>query len=245
MKTWTAFVVVGSLAVMGCADEQARLYPNDSMTRVLYEMKRPTGAVKPAAVAADDRDARLAALEKERADLLARLTAAQDAAARLEARPPQVIEKVVEKRVEVPVPVPVEKVVEKVVEKIVRVPLIELRADALFDSGKAELRPNAALALKNAADALKKFRDNIRTVHVDGHADNRPISTREFPNNQALSEARAQAVAAYLLKHSGLPADKVIATGYGDSKPIADNSTAEGQAQNRRVEVTVDQVDGR
>jgi flagellar motor protein MotB len=240
-KIWTAFVVIGAFASAGCAAEQARLYPNDSMTRVLNEMKRPTGALKPAA--ADDRDARLAALEKERAELLARLTAAQEAAARLEARPPQVVEKVIEKRVEVPVPV--EKVVEKVVEKIVKVPLIELRADALFDTGKAELRPNAALALKNAAEALKKFGDNIRTVHVDGHADNRRINTREFPNNQVLSEARAQAVATYLIKYSGLPADKVIATGYGDSKPIADNSTAEGQSQNRRVEVTVDQLDQR
>jgi len=163
--------------------------------------------------------------------------------AELEAQPPKVVEKIVEveKKVEVPVPVPTP--VEKVVEKVVKMPMIELRADALFDTLKADLRPNAELALKNAADALKQIASTVKTVRVDGHADNRKIrKSKEFPNNQVLSEARAKTVADYLIKHSGIPAEKFQVTGYGDTKPVADNKTAEGQAKNRRVEVTVDQI---
>lgn len=240
MKSLALIAALGSFLLGGCIkdltdemNDQPRKFPNDSNSRVLNEMRRPIGTAVPATVSADDRDARLAALEKERADLEALLAAERAKVARLEAQPPQVIEKRVE--------VPVETVVEKT--KIVKVPLIELRADALFDSGKAELRPNAVMALKNAADALKKFSGNIKTVQVDGHADNRRIHSREFPSNQALSEARAKAVAHYLVKHSGLPAEKFVAIGHGDSRPIADNKTVGGQSQNRRVEVTIMQVD--
>src|SRR6185295_3195748 len=150
MKRWMLFAALGTLVLGGCADfmdemtSQPKKFPNDSNSRVLNEMKRPT-EVPPvvAAVAADDRDARIAALEMQRADLEAQLAAERAKVARLEAQPPKVVEKMVEveKRVEVPVPFPVEKIVEKT--KLVKVPVIELRADALFDSGKAELRPNA------------------------------------------------------------------------------------------------------
>ena len=169
--------------------------------------------------------------------------------AELESQPPKVVEKVVEvekiveKKVEVPVPTPVPTPVERVVEKIVKVPMIEIRADALFDTLKADLRPNAEKALKNASDALKKFAPSVKTVRVDGHADSRQIrKSKQFPNNQVLSEARANTVADYLAKHSGIPREKFVVTGHGDTQPIADNKTAEGQAQNRRVEVTVEQI---
>jgi flagellar motor protein MotB len=163
--------------------------------------------------------------------LKAELAALGASLAALQAQPPTIVEKVVEKVVEVPT----------VIEKVVTVPLIELRADALFDTAKADLRPNAEKALHNAAEALKKFGPNIKSVKVDGHADSRRIHTKEFPSNKELSEARARAVADYLIAHSGLPADKFIVTGYGDSQPVADNKTKEGQAENRRVVVTVEQ----
>ena len=173
------------------------------------------------------------------------LEALKKRVAELEAQPAKVVEKivevekVVEKRVEVPVPVPVEKVV----EKVVKVPMIELRADALFDTLKADLRPNAEKALKNASDALKKFAPSVKAVRVDGHADSRQIrKSKQFPNNQVLSEARANTVADYLAKHSGIPREKFIVTGHGDTQPIADNKTPEGQAANRRVEVQIDQI---
>jgi len=217
---WVPFVTLFAMTSGGCLEDPAK-YPNDSPSRVLNEMKRPAGTpILPAAVA-DDRDARIAALE-------AQLAAERN-------KPPKVVERVVEKTVEVPVPV------ERVVEKIVKVPVIELHADALFDSGKAELRPNAAKALENSGDALKKVRGTIKAVRVDGHADNRRISTKEFPNNQVLSEARARTVARFLANHSGLPEQKFIVTGHGDAMPIASNDTAEGQSRNRRVEVSIDQ----
>ena len=188
-------------------------------------------------------------LRKELDECLAKLKQCEADLEALKNQPPKVVEKVVEveKRVEVPVPTPVptpvEKVVEKVVEKIVKVPMIEIRADALFDTLKADLRPNAEKALKNASDALKKFGSSVKTVRVDGHADSRQIrKSKEFPNNQVLSEARAKTVADYLAKHSGIPREKFVVTGHGDTQPIADNKTAEGQAQNRRVEVTVEQI---
>jgi flagellar motor protein MotB len=162
------------------------------------------GAPAPVA-AADDRDARIAALEAE-------LAAER-------AKPP------------------------KIVEKVVKIPLLALRADALFDSGKAELCPNAVKALENAAHALKTFGGNIKVVRVEGHADNQPISTKQFPDNQALSEARALAVARFLAEHSGLPRTKCTVAGHGDAQPITENDTAEGRSRNRRVEVTIEQAD--
>jgi len=57
-----------------------------------------------------------------------------------------------------------------------------------------------------------------------------------------LSEARAKKVAEFLSKESGLPIEKFVAKGYGDTQPVGDNKTAEGQASNRRVEVSVDQI---
>jgi chemotaxis protein MotB len=129
-----------------------------------------------------------------------------------------------------------------VVEKVVKVPIIELRADALFETGKADLSPAGQVVLKKAAEALKKIGpETVKAVRVDGHADNRKISTKDFHDNQALSEARAKAVADFLLKETGLPAEKFIIKGYGDTQPVGDNKTPEGQALNRRVEVSIEQ----
>jgi chemotaxis protein MotB len=129
-----------------------------------------------------------------------------------------------------------------VVEKVVKVPIIELRADALFETARADLTPAGRIVLKKAAEALKKIGpETVKTVRVDGHADNRKISTKEFRDNQALSEVRARAVADFLIKETGVPAEKFVIKGYGDTQPIGDNKTPEGQALNRRVEVSIEQ----
>ena len=74
--------------------------------------------------------------------------------------------------------------------------------------------------------------DSIK-VEVDGHTDN----TGSASVNARLSKQRAEAVRQYLIEH-GVPEDRLTAKGYGPSKPIASNKTAEGRAQNRRVELT-------
>jgi type VI secretion system protein ImpK len=94
---------------------------------------------------------------------------------------------------------------------------------------------------------LAKVADEINqvsgSVQVTGHSDNQPIKTREFPDNQVLSEKRAAAVAA-VLQGKGVVASRIRTEGRGDTAPIADSATAAGRAKNRRVDIVVTQGDG-
>src|SRR5581483_12087579 len=113
--------------------------------------------------------------------------------------------------------------------------VIGLTGDVLFASGGAQIRPSAGGVLDTVADALRGKPNEIR---IEGHTDNIPINTAEFNSNWELSSARATAVLRALLDR-GLPGDKLFAAAYGDTPPRADNSTAEGRAQNRRAEIVV------
>ena len=115
--------------------------------------------------------------------------------------------------------------------------LINLASAYLFDSGKGELKPDGAEALKHVGAVLKKFPQY--KVAVDGHTDNVPIHgvlMARFPTNKELSEARA-ANAAKALADGGRGDAKT--TGYGDTNPVEPNTTAAGRAMNRRVEIRV------
>jgi len=102
-----------------------------------------------------------------------------------------------------------------------------------FVTGKADLDPaSAGTVAKLAAMIDYCLRDTSLTLEVAGHTD----SVGSEDSNQSLSEARAQAVRNALLG-TGLPSDRLTATGYGEAQPIADNDTAEGRAQNRRTEI--------
>jgi OOP family OmpA-OmpF porin len=100
----------------------------------------------------------------------------------------------------------------------------------LFETGKAEITPQTEAVLKSVAEALVANPD-IRG-EVAGHTDN----TGSAKVNKRLSEARAEAVRQYFIAH-GVAADRMTAVGYGPSKPVASNKTAEGRALNRRVEL--------
>jgi|GEM_PF-409922 len=76
-------------------------------------------------------------------------------------------------------------------------------------------------------------------VELGGHTDPRPIKTPEFPDNMALSQGRVDAVRKYLIEKFDLTDERLIAKGYGETKPIASNETEEGMAKNRRVEFKV------
>ena len=115
---------------------------------------------------------------------------------------------------------------------------INLASSLLFDSGQDRMKPGAADALKRVGTVLKDFPD--KQVHVSGYTDNVAITgglQKKFPSNKELSDARANS-AAQALRDGGVRAN-LEAAGYGDSNPIATNTTATGRAKNRRVEILV------
>lgn len=107
-----------------------------------------------------------------------------------------------------------------------------------FESGRAVLLPHARLKLDALAARLRGKR-GLR-LEIVGHTDNQRISARlrpVYPDNQALSEARALAVAAYLKTSLGLALDAFAVSGRADREPVAGNDTPEGMARNRRTEI--------
>lgn len=112
---------------------------------------------------------------------------------------------------------------------------IEINENVLFGSGRARLEPQALPVIGKIADILKPF---VNTVHVEGFTDNIPIKTLAFPSNWELSAARAASVA-HLLAEDGIEAARLAAIGYGEQRPIADNTTAEGRQKNRRIVLVV------
>lgn len=108
---------------------------------------------------------------------------------------------------------------------------IELNSSLLFPSGDALPNDHAFDLLEKVAGILAPF-DN--PIHVEGFTDNLPINTAKFPTNWELSAARAGSVVR-MLAADGVDPARLAAVGYGEFQPIADNSTAEGRARNRRV----------
>ena len=105
----------------------------------------------------------------------------------------------------------------------------------MFRSGEAELIDPSRALLRTIAGVLS---DEIEEVIVEGHTDNRPISTNLFPSNWELSTARAASVVRFLLEQpSALDPARYSAVGYGEYQPLASNDTAAGRAKNRRVEI--------
>ncbi|HKU39873.1 MAG TPA: OmpA family protein [Polyangiales bacterium] len=110
--------------------------------------------------------------------------------------------------------------------------VITLAGGVLFASNKSTLLPGAQQSLDQIADALKE--DESKKILIEGHTDSRGSDTM----NQQLSKARADAVAAYF-KTRGVADDRLTTAGLGESRPVADNNTAEGRANNRRVEIVI------
>ncbi len=108
-----------------------------------------------------------------------------------------------------------------------------LTLHVLFDFDKATITEAAQKELEKAVTFVKKYPD--AKVEVDGHTDS--VGTHAY--NQKLSEKRAGAVRDYLIKQAGVDSSKITAVGYGETKPVADNKTAAGRAQNRRVEILI------
>jgi chemotaxis protein MotB len=106
----------------------------------------------------------------------------------------------------------------------------------LFSEGQAILRPQEQGLLGEVSTVLNSVPDN--NIRVEGHTDNLPIHTAQFPSNWELSADRATTVLRYFIAHSVLPA-RLAAIGYADQHPLASNTTDAGRARNRRVEIVV------
>jgi chemotaxis protein MotB len=115
--------------------------------------------------------------------------------------------------------------------------LIRIKDSALFNSGSAELLPSSRDFAGKVAAMLAAL---PQKVVVSGHTDNVPINTAEFPTNWDLSSKRAVNFMKFLMAaNNSLKPERFSAVGNGEYRPIAANTTAEGRAQNRRVEVLI------
>jgi outer membrane protein OmpA-like peptidoglycan-associated protein len=111
--------------------------------------------------------------------------------------------------------------------------VITLSGSVLFASAKADLLPDAQIKLNDVAKALGEQDPDAKIV-VEGHTDSQGAASF----NQDLSQRRAESVRSYLVSH-GIASDRVTAQGFGPTRAIADNASAEGRANNRRVEIVV------
>jgi chemotaxis protein MotB len=114
-------------------------------------------------------------------------------------------------------------------------------ADVLFDSGSADLKPEAMPQIDKLTDALKELETQIPpdiawVLRIDGHTDIKPITNVNFPSNWELSSARAISVVRYLIDH-GIPANRLVAAGFGEFQPLDPGDSDEALAKNRRIEL--------
>jgi len=114
--------------------------------------------------------------------------------------------------------------------------VVSLANSTFFDPGEATLRQEAKGALRTIAGSLLFTK---RAVMVEGHTDNAPISTPNFPSNWELSTSRATTVVRTLITDFHLSPKRLSAAGYGEYYPVATNKTPDGRAKNRRVDIVV------
>jgi chemotaxis protein MotB len=114
--------------------------------------------------------------------------------------------------------------------------VISLREAGFFESGSAAPKPEALPTLRQIADKLGSTPYDLR---IEGQTDNVPIHNAEFDSNWELSAARATHIARLFLEMKAIPADRLSAAGYAEFHPVASNDTAEGRAENRRVDLVV------
>jgi chemotaxis protein MotB len=112
--------------------------------------------------------------------------------------------------------------------------VISLQEAGFFDSGAADMRPSALPVLDRIVAVLPQS-----PLRVEGHTDNVPIHTSQFASNWELSSSRASSIARLLLLHANVHAEQMSVAGYAEFHPAASNTTAEGRARNRRVDIVL------
>jgi chemotaxis protein MotB len=114
---------------------------------------------------------------------------------------------------------------------------LSLSGALLFESGSSEIPEDAYPIMDKISAILEQYDSNI--IEIEGHTDNVPMYSEKYEDNDVLSMYRALTIANYVRDHSTLNPAYVKSSGRGDYVPIADNSTEEGRARNRRVEIKI------
>ena len=114
---------------------------------------------------------------------------------------------------------------------------LTLKGSLLFDSGSVELKQDSYPILNQICVILQKYAK--AAVGIEGHTDNVPMSGSKYANNDELSDGRALSVFNYVMTHTSLDPAKITHSGRGEYVPVADNSTPEGRAKNRRVVIKI------
>lgn len=114
--------------------------------------------------------------------------------------------------------------------------IVSLKEAGFFESGQAYIKPEAYPLINTIAEAMTQYNNPLR---VEGHTDNIPINTGQFPSNWELSTARATNGLKYLLKNFDVDPNKISATGYAEFRPISENDSVEGRGKNRRVDLVM------
>ena len=114
-------------------------------------------------------------------------------------------------------------------------------SEVLFASGQAALTSEGSTAMDQMASAIVELEKQIPkeidwALQVDGHTDARPISSPQFPSNWELSTARASSVVKYMIAR-GVPANRLVAAGYGEFRPIEGGTSEDANQKNRRIEL--------
>lgn len=115
---------------------------------------------------------------------------------------------------------------------------LTIQGSILFDSGKVELKEDCIPVVTKVGQILETYAGG--TIEIEGHTDNIPMGGGgKYANNDELSAGRALSVFYFLQENTNLDMSKIVHTGRGEYNPIADNSTDEGRARNRRVEIKI------
>ncbi len=117
--------------------------------------------------------------------------------------------------------------------------VLSFKDSLFFDSGKADIKLEQSRKLIEIGKILNQPIISESFIRVEGHTDNRPISTYLFKSNWDLSVIRASNVSQLLINQSGIRPERVSAAGYGEFRPKADNNTEAGRASNRRVDILI------
>jgi chemotaxis protein MotB len=124
----------------------------------------------------------------------------------------------------------------RITEKVNGDIVITIPDQLLFNSGEAAVRPEALRFLEGLGTAIIELNRHTR---IEGHTDDVPIRTAQFPSNWELSSTRAVMVVRVLSELYGVPADHLAAVGHAETRPVTANADAEQRAKNRRVEVVI------
>lgn len=117
--------------------------------------------------------------------------------------------------------------------------LIRILDNVFFDSGKADIKPKAKEVVLYIGEALKKDEFVDKHIRIEGHTDTDIINTPKFPSNWELSVLRATNVLRLLEEEKTIKSNRLSASGYGPTRPIAPNNSSENKAKNRRVDIVV------